>query len=305
MNKIPLCIVFDIDNDFFLTPTENTDALEWLGLERGLPLALNRIREWGDQFGVKPAVTLLVRADDQIASFYDSPTKLFYEVKEFSSKCENQDVTFDIGWHPHLYKKGPNSWELELSGHAQYEQIKRTYEFIDRDVGDISVTRIGECLFSNDILKALKECSISVDSTALPGRIVERTDWRNCPEEPYYPKDDDFCAPGGNGLLEVPMTVLPVQAPYETEPKLRYLNLNFGEHYLRESILENINNKKLIVTVIHPFEVFVSSGTFPQKHVLWGNGNSVFKNLCTIVESCKRIGCEIDSHLLCDIKQIW
>ncbi|MCJ7778256.1 MAG: hypothetical protein MUP16_08090 [Sedimentisphaerales bacterium] len=301
VNKVQLCLTFDIDNDFLFSPTEGAGPLEWRGLKEGLSLCLDQIRRWGELYSLKPAVTLFVRADGQIAFYHGKPAAIFYDVRQLCSQYFEDDLAIDLGWHPHLYKRTHDGWQVEADERIQYEQLMGTYEMLSKEMGSMKISRIGENLFSSAILRGLNECSILADSTAMPGRRIGTTDWRNCPRRPYRPKEDDYNRPGGKGLLEIPMTTLPIKAPYENGTKMRYLNLNFDERFLKDALLRCIEDERLLVTDAHPFEVLASSGLSLRKHLLWGGPDTVFRNLCSITEFCKSRGLAVVSSLLCDV----
>lgn len=75
------------------------------------------------------------------------------------------------------------------------------------------------------------------------------------PRHAYYPSVADYRVPGDpqRRILELPMSVLPIAAPYDTETVLRYVNPAYRPEIFEKAIADA--DLETIVTVTHPQEV--------------------------------------------------
>jgi hypothetical protein len=74
---------------------------------------------------------------------------------------------------------------------------------------------------------------------------------------PYHPSQIDYRLPGEPALpiLEVPMSVAPIHAPYDTEGVIRYINLAYYPAILRAPLAHWIAQHTHLVTITHPYEL--------------------------------------------------
>jgi hypothetical protein len=72
--------------------------------------------------------------------------------------------------------------------------------------------RAGRFAVGLNTLKILDELNYRVDSSVTPNidwnNKEGRANFINAPDQPYYPKQNDLLTPDGNGVLEVPVTIL-------------------------------------------------------------------------------------------------
>ena len=120
----------------------------------------------------------------------------------------------------------------------------------------------GASLFHcNETMKLLSDAGFESDSSAIPRPHYkwEETykDWTITPSVPYYPCKSDYRKPGEPSLpiLEIPMSVIQVRAPYDTEYVLRYLNLAYHPSLFEAPLRAWLSRYSHLITVTHPYEL--------------------------------------------------
>ena len=201
------------------------------------------------------AGTIFVRIDDEMMHVYGRADYLLskYEI-EFRQLRESG---WEIGWHPHPYtrvqgvaQQNTNEAEIvaELFRHGPQA----------RAAGMTSV-RMGWGYATPAIMNSLEQLGFLVDSSAIPRpRYAWETsikDWAGTPRHAYYPSVLDCRVPGTprRNILELPVSVLPVCAPYDTQTVLRHVNPAY-----RQAIFETALTAatfETMITVTHPHEL--------------------------------------------------
>jgi hypothetical protein len=71
--------------------------------------------------------------------------------------------------------------------------------------------RMGRFNMGPKMFSILQKTGIQVDSSVAPTqRYYGGPNHRYAPQEPYYPDPSDLCGPGTSGILEVPITIVPL-----------------------------------------------------------------------------------------------
>jgi hypothetical protein len=78
------------------------------------------------------------------------------------------------------------------------------------------------------MLNVVEKLGLLVDSSCIPGRAGvpgHPMQWARAPNHPYHPSHTD-CSVAGQprAILEIPMTSWMLQAPYDQQSRLRYIN---------------------------------------------------------------------------------
>jgi hypothetical protein len=154
--------------------------------------------------------------------------------------------------------------------------------------------RIGDAFGSNEVLQTMSRLGLRCDATAMPGRVRRdadrQIDWEGTPQHPYYPSVADYRRPGPPSLelLEIPMSMIPVKAEYDSEPLRRYLDLSFHHRALRDGVESFLPTASLVVTVTHPSGVL--PGVKGTRHGLISHRVDEFRrNLEFILGACERL----------------
>jgi hypothetical protein len=219
-----LCLTVDTDPDGLNARVPNRQALEWRGLEsvgdiNGRMASFKELRDI--------PVTWFVRADGQLESVLGSAAYLFETYSEFWAQIEAHG--HEIGWHPHLYrqqKKDDPAVIITEPAEAR-DELERLWDQI-RDDFHPSSFRNGEGWHIPETYATVERLGFYCDSTAIPGRkggIGHPMNWEGAPNQPYFPQSDDLCRTGAErSLLELPMNSWLLHAPYDTTPRVRYMN---------------------------------------------------------------------------------
>lgn len=224
-------------------------------------------------------LTVFCRADWQIKAIMRDSAWVFKQTKAQIERLSLNNLQIDYQWHPHLYSLQDNHWRFSLNEQEQALQLNEIYNDLAAQGYPIDCVRIGECFFSNSILKTLLSLGIKIDSSALPGRDLGYVDWRTVNQTPYSPNPLDYKKVGQCALLEVPFSMINILAPYEDTARQRYLNTVYQHQYTQQGI--KAYPEHYITTIAHPFEVLKQA----NKHQLLGDQHSVFDNITAIYQS--------------------
>jgi len=290
---VSILLTIDCDADYF-DPSLQTGSSEqsptWRGIKEGVPLLNELFRAYKGSDGSGCVATWFVRADDQIRYHHEVNSYLFHDFRDYW--CELSSQGHEIAWHPHLYKLQGEKWLQETDPSNLKEQMSSSLASI-RDAGwKINSSRIGEAYFSNAIGSELCTLAIQADSSCLPGRKrvdENRTiDWINSPSIPYHPSKSDYRIPGKPELplLEIPFSMLEVKADYDSVPLMRYLDLSFWHHSIKEGLNDILEENRILNTIIHPSTVLTSLSAKPHG-LLSFSLTEVRKNLDLIVAILK------------------
>jgi hypothetical protein len=164
------------------------------------------------------SATVFVRIDDQIRHYRDD---LFILEKVVSAIERGGRPNIELGWHPHLYAE-------------------------------------------SSVMRTLDRLGFEVDSSAFPGRSVRddyrHFDWTRCDNRPYFPSIEDYQVQGAENLrlLEVPITTIPIGAPYDRIPVVRAINPCFRSELFQKAIADNEDRLRQLgfcVLIFHPDEL--------------------------------------------------
>jgi len=290
-----IALTFDTDNDFFDSSLvdENQDArswMKWRGIEEGIPAMREFLLSFRDSSNNPPVMTWFVRVDEQLEYAYGSPA---YLLERYGNMWRSYRKEGDeIAWHPHLYRRNQNGWELEIDQEPLHRQMGKAYQsMLDLGYKPLS-SRIGESYGSYDLMMKLDMLGISCDSTAMPGRKRKDTsriiDWEPTPQKPYYPSKLDYRVSGEDhfNLLELPMSMVTSRTEYDKQSLKRYVDLSFRNDVIGIGLREYISKAELLVTVTHPAGVL--TGVYDGDHGLVGFSMDNFrKNVDTIIDACE------------------
>lgn len=295
-DRLSVVLTFDADPDRFDPSQPGGQGPTWHGIEEGIPAVLDVVEECAEERGIGDLpITWFLRSDLEVERHLGSTGAL---LSRYGSTWRHlREGGHEFGYHPHL--TGPSNdataeeppdiaWQLE---HGL--DVMRSHGFRP------SVSRLGEAHGSNIALRTLDTLGMKADSTAMPGRFREDTsrsfDWRGSPSLPYHPSRSDYRRPGSDGLtlLEIPMTMIPTQAPYDTEPIDRYIDLTFHSDLLETGLKNIVARSPLIVTVGHPSTLLPSLA--PNGHGLLSYSSAAFKrNLNRLFEVADELDRPLD-----------
>lgn len=253
---ITFAFTVDVDNDGMVLGSER-NALTWDAVAE-----VPRIAEVFARRSI--AATWFVRADNQLADVYGDAAWLLRGRESLWSNL--RAAGHSIGWHPHIVRRaGDGTFAPETDDARCAIALRTLHHSLARAGWRFTSVRVGEAFHGNQSMRALDDVGLRVDSTALPGRRridgVRCFDWEPTPNRPYRPSGSDYRVAGVAPLsiVEVPMTTVPVEAPYDPRPLLRYLNLAYRQKVLRAAFALHLDalgaGDHVVVTILHPEEV--------------------------------------------------
>ena len=245
-----ICLTFDIDLAEYASDWKPNNEFE---------VAVPEItRLLGDFPDVR--TTWFVRIDDHVATTWGRPDYFFDRYAPLVDRL--RDGGHEIAWHPHSYVRAGERWTQNVDGAGVLDELKRHAPLV-HSLGVRSV-RMGWGFHTNDTMRFLSDEGFVADSSAIPRPQYrwEPTykDWQITPQHPYHPSAADYRAPGGDELeiLEIPMSVVPLPAPTDTERVLRYINLAYRTEPFARAVRESLESRPILVTITHPYEVLPS-----------------------------------------------
>lgn len=285
-------LTFDID----LTNYINNDLLE-SEINETFPLIMSLMDSYPEC-----KTTLFIRLDKQIEHLYGRPDYIFMRCKEEIEYLKS--LGHEIGWHPHCYKLKNGKWVQNIDVDGVLKELKSYVSYV-KDYG-IKSFRMGWGWQNNAIFDFLQEEGFNVDSSAIPRpkykwEQVER-DWLNTPKTAYLPSIEDYRVPGipHRDIIEVPISVTQIPAPYDDEIVERYINLSFHSSVLKEPIENWIRAFSMLVTITHPYELHPGDG-----HLLISHSIDVFKeNIALIRSSAQKLNKGIKFVTISDLADI-
>jgi hypothetical protein len=162
---------------------------------------------------------------------------------------------------------------------------------------EFASVRMGEAIGGNLILRTLAGLGLEVDSSAIPGRRrLDRDrwfDWSGSPNTPFRPSVADYRVPGSPELpiLEVPMTVSLVHAPFDPDPLPRYTNLAYHPAIFAAALdrwfngLTDKTANEVLTLIAHPDELL----TQPDQHPLYAfTPDALRTNIETVLDMARQ-----------------
>ena len=245
MRRLNVCLTFDIDLSYYAGAGAGVDELDFLFSEAASSLRRQRRATW------------FVRMDAQIESLYGHAAFVF---ERYGSELRALAAEgHEIGWHPHSYLRDGAGWRQNTSPASVRGELER-FAPVVRDYGIKSV-RTGWGFHTNETMRALSDAGFLVDSSAIPRPKYawesSEKDWETTPLAPYFPSNADYRVPGEPHLpiLEVPLSVTEVAAPYDGGPVQRYINLAYYPGLLRDALSHWLARHDHLVTITHPYEL--------------------------------------------------
>lgn len=152
------------------------------------------------------------------------------------------------------------------------DELERVWEYLKASSFSPTAFRNGEGWHSTQTFATVEKFGLICDSTAIPGRSggpQHPMNWLRTPNQPYFPHPDDVGVAGSQRpLLEIPMTTWRVQAPYDREPRIRYMNPAIHEALFSNAldgwevtIRKGGGSVYVWVLIFHPDEVTLTPTT--------------------------------------------
>ena len=276
------CITFDVDLVEYAKNWRISNEFE-----SAIPAILSVLRKYPNIH-----TTWYIRLDNQIAELFGSCDFFFKEY--FNEFNVMKKLGHELGWHPHTYVKKNHKWEQNIEISSVLSELLHCAPIAHSYC--LKTVRMGWGFQSNETMQFLNDQGFFVDSSAIPRPNYpwEETykDWTTTPAYPYFPSKGDYRVPGKPSLpiLEVPISVTSIRAPYDKENIQRYINLAYHPNLLQDPLHQWIQNNSHLVTITHPYECFPTG----EKHGLLAYSIEAFeKNIFNIMEISKNMNKEV------------
>ena len=257
----------------------------WEHTEDGLAVVRDVLRSVQDRLGIGLTVTWFVRADRLIERQFGERLAIFRRLSGLTDRLVREG--HEIGWMPQVYA-GP-------AGEIDYEDLSVTHAALASSVPAPRSVRMGNCFHDNRTMHLLNDLGVRFDSSAMPGREKHdrgwRMDWVGTPEQAYHPSVADYRKPGAPQLdiLEVPLAVRPIKAPYDAAPLLRYLNPCMHRGFFWQNLHELIASSSYLLCILHPDEALPCQGERGHPLVAYSKDELEF-NLRELIGVSGRMG---------------
>lgn len=291
----PLRVFLTVDvgpDDAVLGEGHGTDA-RWTRTETGLAILRDELRSIEDRLGAPVRATWLLRADALIARQAGHRLSVFEQFERFTA--ERSVEGHEIGWMPQVYSSA--------SEEVDYGDLVATHEALVAAGTVPASVRMGDCYHDNRTMEALDRLGIRIDSSAVPGREKKdsgwRMDWIGTPREAYHPSTADYRRPGEprRKILEVPLSVMPIRAPYDAAPLDRYYNPCMRREFVDRGLRELLASRNDLVATMHPDEAVPGDAGHP---LIAYSREELRHNLSELIEQARRLGRTVRFDVLRD-----
>lgn len=288
----PLEVFVSVDLDPDPQGDATSNALSWAAVDDICPRIADVLSSTRGDDHQAATATWFVRSDDRVAAAHDGHAGWLVEhLKPLLT--DRQSLGDCVGWHPHIEARASGGWANAADSTAMPGILERGAAAFRAQGFEPRCTRMGGNAGSKDILSVLEQLGVHVDSSAMPGRArndeVFGFDWTTTPARPYRPSMADYRLPGepAHAITEVPLTMLPIKAPYDAEPVTRYMDLSFRNEFLVPALDAVMATAERLVTIMHPATLFPTT----SPHGLLAHSFDVFeRNLESLFEQAHRLG---------------
>ena len=294
-----ILITFDTDYDFYYTPRKiysqtrmKENMLSWSGLEEGIPIINENLRNFEDSYGNKINFTWFLLSDIREK---EKNNDFAFIYKKYDSIWKGLTSNGDeLGLHVHLIEKENDLWVQCINDDKNIQTLNNILKDW-KEILEIKSIRFGYCYQSNRIMEFLEKKKFNIDSSALPRRkMIKRQyfDWEESPETPFHPSKSNYKIPGKESynILEVPFSIFLSKLKDDKKPVYRYFNLSFHPYIIKDAIKMIVKSKQIIHSVTHFFEFIPRFNLSEEDNLLITFKNeTLVQNLVQIINECKRI----------------
>jgi hypothetical protein len=230
-------VTFDLDhiscnNKFYETSNVSFDYKD----------TLLHLYEYFDKKGIRD-FTAFVRIDNQVKNLFGDHLHVFNLLPP----------TPDIGWHPHCCRNNLPEYDTDQIIREMWQVYISTHV-----VRECKVFRMGGAVMDGKILDALEKMGFLIDSSAMPGcqrdDAHRKYDWSITGNNNYVPGVEDHRCSGTpqRKIVEVPMTTIPIPAPYDKSVKRRYINPTIRKEIFQPAFAACCHFLPHLVVTFHP-----------------------------------------------------
>ncbi|MEW5984360.1 MAG: hypothetical protein AB1806_18560 [Acidobacteriota bacterium] len=242
-----MCLTFDVDlidhSSGNMRPDELTVAVPRL------------MKLWDRHPGWR--ATWFVRLDAQLGEVYGEADYVFRQYGALLHELRQRGHA--IGWHPHCYTRRNGEWAQNTDSRGVVEELS-THASHARARG-LTTVRMGWGFHTNETMALLSDLGFEADSSAIPRPIyaweLSVKDWSTSPATAFFPSRSDYRVPGepAHAILELPVSVAPLAAPYDHGPVQRYLNPAYWPGAFQPALEWWLARHGDVVMLTHPTEL--------------------------------------------------
>jgi hypothetical protein len=280
-------ITFDVGPDDAVLGHAHEAAPAWRRTEAGLADAAGLLQALARHARGPVAATWFVRADHRLAEAGAAPLAAYHAFGDFLRERRARADT--VGWMPQVYSA--------RGGPPDYADLPATAALLREAGWAADVVRMGGCFHDDRTIEGLDALGVGVDCSALPGRRKDdrgwRLDWTGTPERAYHPSHADYRVPGtpARRLLELPLSMVPVVAPYDAAPLPRYFNPAMHPALVAPVLGHLAARGDYIQCVLHPDELR-PPGPGGGHPLIAHSPDACLENLCRLVDALRERGRE-------------
>jgi hypothetical protein len=283
--SLPVFLTVDVGPDDAVLGHEHERHAQWSRTTDGLADLQDVFGRLAKHAGTRVDATWFVRADRHIAAAEGRVLAVFDRFDDFLR--ERQAAGDAIGWMPQAYSG--------RGGHIDYTDLASTHAAL-RDHGwSPGCVRMGGCFHDNRSMGLLDEFGIDVDCSAIPGRQKFdggwQLDWLDTPQSAYRPSLADYRRPGRPDLriLELPLSVLAIKAPYDEAPLFRYINPAMRPPLLFPQLEQRMLTAQYLHCVVHADELRPPAQGHGHPLIAYSPATCL-ENLCRMVDCAIDVG---------------
>lgn len=261
-DKVFLNLTIDLDPDGQNEVIRDRNTLNFSSLEL-LMDAIDRKRP--EVLGEPLRFSWFIRVDRQIEQLFGKVDGLIRHYQSFWQLA--QSVGDELCWHPHLYKNENDQYVLIDNEEECLKELQALWSAIQSNGYSFTTFRCGEARMTTAMFNLVESFGLLQESSAIPGYFKDSfgQNWLNTKNKPYFPNVEQITEEGPvRKMLEMPMNSWYLQASYDKQPKLRYLNFAVHHQYfldclsrLPESFFsdDDVLDVPVLTAVSHPEEI--------------------------------------------------
>jgi hypothetical protein len=253
---LPVFVTLDVGPDDAVLGHAHERAPAWTRTAQGLEAMADVLRGLAAMLGAPAQASWFVRADRHLAAAEGDALAAHVRFGGFLRQRLAAGDT--VGWMPQAYSAHDGSVDLD--------DLATTCARLRAAGWPADAVRMGGCFHDPATMAALAALGVAVDCSALPGREKRdngwRLDWRGTPAHAYFPSMHDYRRGGSPAreLLELPLSMIALAAPYDTAPLARYFNPAMHPALLAPHLDDLAARTDYVQCVLHPDELVPPTG---------------------------------------------
>ena len=302
-------LTIDLDPDGQNDVVRDRNTLNFSSLE----LLMNELGKKRPEVSGEPLrFSWFVRIDRQIELKFGKADGLIRHYHDFWQQALSAGD--ELCWHPHLYRNLNGKYVLIDNEEDCLKELRDLWSMISSGRYSFSTFRCGEARMTSAMFDLVESFGLLQESSAIPGYFNDSfgQNWLKAKNRPYFPRADHMTEEGPvRKMLEMPMNSWYLQASYDKQPKLRYLNFSVHHRYfldclsrLPESFFsdDDMLDVPVLTAVSHPEEIISDK---PGNDLYPRTLENFLSNIRDFVEYCSGRGKKVVFSTLHDSGRFW